>query len=250
MECYRIGVGKSRLSGVRGNCMKKLGLIGGMGPESTIPYYHDIVYGVQEALGESVFPELTIESVNVFKVLGLCGEQKYDELTKYLMGAIDNLAKSGADFAALSANTPHIIFDRLKEQSPIPLLSFVEATCEEVKRRGLKKIGLFGTIFTMTGEFFKAPFVQNGIEVIVPTESEMELINEKISTELELGIVKDETLAAFQQIIKRMRDEDEIEAIVLGCTELPLLLNDEVSPVSCLDTMQIHIQEIVKTILD
>lgn len=230
--------------------MKKLGLIGGMGPESTIPYYHDIVYGVQEAIGEQAFPELTIESVNVFKVLELCKEQKYDELTKYLMRAIDNLAKSGADFAALSANTPHIVFDRLKEQSPIPLISIVEATCEEAKRRGLKKIGLLGTIFTMTGEFFRFPFVQNGIEVIVPTESEMELINEKISAELELGIVKDETLTAFQQIIARMRDEDGIEAIVLGCTELPLLLNDEVSPVPCLDTMQIHIQEIVKTILD
>ncbi len=230
--------------------MKKLGLIGGMGPESTIPYYHDIVYGVQEALGESVFPELTIESVNVFKVLGLCGEQKYDELTVYLMDAIHNLAKSGADFAALSANTPHIVFDRLKELSPIPLISIVEATCEDAKRRGLKKIGLLGTIFTMTGEFFKSPFVQNGIEVIVPTESEMELVNEKISTELELGIVKDETLTAFQQIITRMRDEDGIEAIVLGCTELPLLLNDEASPVSCLDTMQIHIQAIVETILD
>ena len=229
--------------------MKKLGLIGGMGPESTIPYYHDIVYGVQEALGESVFPELTIESVNVFKVLGLCKEQKYDELIAYLMGAIDNLAKSGADFAALSANTPHIVFDRLKEQSPIPLISIVEATCEDAKRRGLKKIGLLGTIFTMAGDFFKAPFIENGIEVIVPKESEMELINEKISAELELGIVKDETLTAFQQIIARMRDEDGIEAIVLGCTELPLLLNDEVSPVPCLDTMQIHIQEIVKTIL-
>ena len=230
--------------------MKKLGLIGGMGPESTIPYYHDIVYGVQEAIGEQEFPELTIESVNVFKVLGLCGEQKYDELTEYLMRAIDNLAKSGVDFAALSANTPHIVFDRLKEHSPIPLISIVEATCKEAQRREVKKIGLLGTIFTMTGDFFKASFIQNGIEVIVPTESEMELINEKISTELELGIVKNETLTAFQQIIARMRDEDGIEAIVLGCTELPLLLNDEVSPVSCLDTMQIHIQEIVKTILD
>ncbi len=230
--------------------MKKLGLIGGMGPESTIPYYHDIVYGVQEAIGEQEFPELTIESVNVFKVLNLCGEKKYDELTEYLMGAINNLAKSGADFAALSANTPHIVFDRLKEQSPIPLISIVEATCKEAQKREVKKIGLLGTIFTMTGDFFKAPFIQNGIEVIVPTESEMEQINEKISTELELGIVKDETLTAFQQIITRMRDEDGIEAIVLGCTELPLLLNDEVSPVPCLDTMQIHIQEIVKAILD
>ncbi len=250
MECYRIGVGENRLSSVRGNSMKKLGLIGGMGPESTIPYYHNIVYGVQEALGEAAFPELTIESVNVFKVLRLCDEKKYDELAAYLIGAIGNLEKSGADFAALSANTPHIVFDRLKEQSSIPLISIVEATCKEAQKRELKKIGLLGTIFTMTGKFFKEPFIQNGIEVIVPTGSEMERINDKISTELELGIVKDETLAAFQKIIARMKDEDGIEAIVLGCTELPLLLNNEVSPVSCLDTMQIHIQEIVKTILD
>ena len=229
--------------------MKKFGLVGGMGPESTIPYYHDIVYGVQEALGELIFPELSIESVNVFEVLRLCGEKQYDKLTEYLMGAINNLAKSGADFAALSANTPHIVFDKLKEQSPISLISIVEATCEEAKLRGLKKIGLLGTIFTMTGEFFKAPFVKNGIQIIVPTESEIELINDKISTELELGIVKEETLLFFQKVISRMKDEDGIEAIVLGCTELPLLLNDEVSPVPCLDTMQIHVRSIIKTIV-
>lgn len=230
--------------------MKKLGLVGGMGPESTIPYYHDIVYGVQEALGKSVFPELSIESVNVFEVLRLCGEKQYDELTEYLIRAINNLAKSGADFAVLSANTPHIVFDKLKEQSPIPLISIVEATCEEAKYRGLKKIGLLGTIFTMKGEFFKSPFVKNGIQVTIPTESEMELINDKISTELELGIVKEETLLSFQKVISRMKNEDGIEAIVLGCTELPLLLNDEVSSVPCLDTMQIHISSIIKTILE
>lgn len=230
--------------------MKKFGLVGGMGPESTIPYYHDIVYGVQEALGELIFPELSIESVNVFEVLRLCGEKQYDKLTEYLMGAINNLAKSGADFAALSANTPHIVFDKLKEQSPILLISIVEATCEEAKLRGLKKIGLLGTIFTMTGEFFKAPFVKNGIQIIVPTESEIELVNDKISTELELGIVKEETLLFFQKVISRMKNEDGIEAIVLGCTELPLLLNDEVSPVLCLDTMQIHVRSIVKTIVE
>ena len=229
--------------------MKKFGLVGGMGPESTIPYYHDIVYGVQEALGELIFPELSIESVNVFEVLRLCGEKQYDKLTEYLMGAINNLAKSGADFAALSANTPHIVFDKLKEQSPIPLISIVEATCEEAKLRGLKKIGLLGTIFTMTGEFFKAPFVKNGIQIIVPTESEIELVNDKISTELELGIVKEETLLFFQKVISRMKDEDGIEAIVVGCTALPLVLNDEVSPVPCLDTMQIHVRSIIKTIV-
>lgn len=230
--------------------MKKLGLVGGMGPESTIPYYHDIVYGVQETMGKSIFPELSIESVNVFTVLKLCDEKKYDELTEYLMSAINNLARSGAEFAALSANTPHIVFDRLREQSPIPLISIVEATCEEAKHRKLKKIGLLGTVFTMTGEFFKAPFVKNGIQVVIPTENEIKMVNEKISTELELGVVKEKTLLLFQNIINRMKDENGIEAIVLGCTELPLLLNDEVSSVPCLDTMQIHISSIIKTILD
>lgn len=230
--------------------MKKLGLVGGMGPESTIPYYHDIVYGVQETMGKSIFPELSIESVNVFTVLKLCDEKKYDELTEYLMSAINNLARSGAEFAALSANTPHIVFDRLREQSPIPLISIVEATCEEAKHRKLKKIGLLGTVFTMTGEFFKAPFVKNGIQVVIPMENEIKMVNEKISTELELGVVKEETLLLFQNVINRMKDENGIEAIVLGCIELPLLLNDEVSSVPCLDTMQIHISSIIKTILD
>ena len=94
--------------------MKKLGLVGGMGPESTIPYYHDIVYGVKDRVGNDFFPNLTIESVNVFEVLRLCGEQKYDELTDNLMKAINNLVNSGADFVALSANTPHIVFHKLQ----------------------------------------------------------------------------------------------------------------------------------------
>lgn len=229
--------------------MKKLGLVGGMGPESTIPYYHDIVYGVQKELGEPAFPELTIESVNVFKVLKLCGEKNYDEMTEYLMTAINRLAQSGADFAALSANTPHIIFDRLSALSPIPLISIVEATCLEAKRRGYGKIGLLGTVFTMKEDFFKAPFEKAGIKVVTPSGEDMEYINIKISSELEMGIVKEETLSRFQSIIATMAEKDGIEAVVLGCTELPLLLNDKVSPVPCLDTMQIHIATIVKEIL-
>lgn len=229
--------------------MKKLGLVGGMGPESTIPYYHDIVYGVQERVGKDYFPNLTIESVNVFDVLRLCGEQKYDELTDYLFQAINNLVRSGADFAVLSANTPHIVFDRLQELSPIPLISIIEATCKEAEKRNLKKIGLLGTIFTMTENFFKQPFSRKNIKIVVPSDVEMDYINQKISSELEHGIVKEDTLESFKEIISRMQKEEHIEAIILGCTELPLLLNDKVSPVPCLDTMQIHIQAIINEIV-
>lgn len=229
--------------------MRKLGLVGGMGPESTIPYYHDIVYGVQERVGKNYFPNLTVESVNVFDVLRLCGEQKYDELTDYLFQAINNLAKSGADFAALSANTPHIVFDKLQELSPIPLISIVESACKEAEKRNLKKIGLLGTVFTMTEDFFKQPFSRRNIEIVVPSNAEMDYVNQKISSELEHGIINEDTLESFTKIISRMQAEENIEAIVLGCTELPLLLNDKNSPVPCLDTMQIHIQDIVNEIM-
>lgn len=229
--------------------MKKLGLVGGMGPESTIPYYHDIVYGVQERVGKDYFPNMTIESVNVFDVLRLCGEQKYDELTDYLFQAINNLVRSGADFAVLSANTPHIVFDRLQKLSPIPLISIIEATCKEAEKRNLKKIGLLGTIFTMTENFFKQPFLHKNIKIIVPSDVEMDYINQKISSELEHGIVKEDTLKFFIKIISRMQTEEHIEAVILGCTELHLLLNDKVSPVPCLDTMQIHIQAIINEIV-
>ncbi len=230
--------------------MKKLGLVGGMGVESTIPYYHDIVYGVQNKIGKKFFPNITIESVNAFDVLGLCREQKYDELTDYLMQAIKNLTTSGADFIALSANTPHIVFDRLQNISTVPLVSIVEATRNEAIRLNKHKLGLLGTIFTMTEDFFKKPFYNSNIEIITPTAEEMEYINLKISSELEFGVIKEETLQGFQKIIKRMQQEDSIEAVILGCTELPLLLNDEVSPIPCLDTMKIHIQLLIDLIVE
>lgn len=228
--------------------MKKLGLVGGMGPESTIPYYHDIVYGVQKRVG--YFPALTIESVDVFRVLDLCKKEKYEELSNYLMEAISRLAASGADFAALSANTPHIVFDELQKRSPIPLVSILESTCEEAKRRHMSKVGLLGTIFTMEKDFFKVPFLRSQIEIITPNADEKEYVNQKIASELELGVVKDETRAEFSRIINRMKQEDQIQAVILGCTELPLLFQGTEPPIECLDTMQIHIQTLVNRILE
>ena len=155
----------------------------------------------------------------------------------------------------MSANTPHIVFDKLQQKSSVPLISIVEATRDEALRLNMRKVGLMGTIFTMTGEFFKKPFCNNidnssNIEIVVPTMEEMEFINEKISSELELGIVQEETLKSFQKIIERMKNENGIEAIILGCTELPLLLNDEVSPVPCLDTMKIHVNTLIDIITE
>lgn len=230
--------------------MKKLGLIGGTGPESTVPYYRGIVYGVQSRIGEKFFPNLTIESVNVFDVLAMCDKKDYKALIDYLMAAINNLKASGAEFAALTGNTPHIVFDELQRRSPIPLVSIIETACAETMRRNIAKVGLLGTIFTMNGDFFKKPFVNNHIEVITPTEEEKQFINQKIERELELGIVKEETAALFMGIVQRMKDEDGIQAIILGCTELPLLFDGREMPVACLDTMQIHLQTLADMIVE
>jgi aspartate racemase len=229
--------------------VRKLGLVGGMGPESTIPYYHDIVYGVQKRLGRSEFPPLVIESVNVFDILKFCTAEDYGALTDYLLSSIEHLAAAGADFAAMAANTPHIVFDELQRRSPIPLLSIVEATCAEAQRRGIRRLALLGTIFTMEGEFFKAPFRRAGIEILVPDGEERRYISDRIYGELELGIVKPETLEGFQRVIRRLGDQEGAEALVLGCTELPMLLNDQVSPLPCLDTVEIHVRAIVDEIL-
>ena len=229
--------------------MRKLGLVGGMGPESTVPYYKGIVYGVQQRLGRDCFPPLTIESIDVFEMLGLCAAQKYDELTDYLLRALDHLAACGCDFAALSANTPHVVFDELSRRASLPLLSIVDAARDCAVRRGVRALGLLGTRFTMEGSFFREPFERAGIRVAVPDAAEREWIQARIEGELERGVVREDTREGFVRIIRRMQAERGIEAVALGCTELPMLLSDEVSPVPCLDTLRIHVDALVEEII-
>lgn len=181
-------------------------------------------------------------------MLDFCAREDYDGLLQYLTAAIDRLA-AGADFAALSANTPHIVFDRLQACSPLPLVSIVDAACREAARQGLKRLGLLGTCFTMEADFFKAPFAAQDIEIVIPAPEERLWIGEKISQELELGVVKPETQNGFDAILNRLRREEGIEAAVLGCTELPLLFQGRAAPLPCLDTMAIHIQTLVDEIL-
>ena len=228
--------------------MKKLGLVGGMGPESTVPYYKGIVYGVQQRLGRDEFPPLTIESVDVFTVLSLCAQQKYDALTEYLLRALDNLAASGCDFAALSANTPHVVFDELSRRASLPLVSIVDAACSCAVQRGVRTLGLLGTRFTMEGSFFREPFARAGIRIVTPDAAERDWIQSRIEGELERGVVREDTRTQFVRIIRRLQAAQGIEAAALGCTELPLLLSDETSPVPCLDTLRIHVDALVEEI--
>ena len=230
--------------------MKKLGLIGGLGPESTMMYYRDIVYGVKKRLGREAFPNLTVESLDVFRVLEMCGARDYEALAAYLGGAVERLAAAGADFAAISANTPHIVFNDVAARAPVPMVSIIDTARDEALRRGYARVGLLGTAFTMEGAFFREPFERADISVAVPTEAERAFVARRISGELEQGVVRQETTEAFMRIIERMAREDGIEAVVLGCTELPLLFSQTPSPIACLDTVQLHVQALVDRILE
>ena len=228
--------------------MKKLGLIGGTGPESTVEYYRQIEYGVQEKAG--CFPNLVIESLSVFDVLHFCGEGDYQGLAVYLLKGFHCLADAGADFACLTGITPHIVFDEISEKSPIPIVSIMETACERAKTLGYSKIALLGTYPTMKGTFFQNTFRSQSIEVVTPQEDEMEYIGEKIETELELAQVVPETQQRFCEIADRLVENEHAQAIVLGCTELPLILNDNLTKVPCLDVMKIHIEKLISMVLE
>lgn len=229
--------------------MRKLGLIGGIGPEATIPYYHDIVYGVQKKLNRQYFPHLTVESLSCFELIPMSSEGKLKELKEYLLSAVKNVAAAGADFGAFACNTAHIVFDEVQTESPIPLVSIIDVTVAEAKRLGMKKLGLLGTDSTMRGSFFKTPFEKAGIDVVAPSEEEQGAVAAKILNELELGIVTQETVDLFMDTVERMKKEDRIEAVILGCTEIPLVFKNVTPPVPCLDTMEIHIRALVDEIL-
>lgn len=224
--------------------MRKLGLVGGMGPESTIPYYHEIVHGVRAKTG--VFPLLSLESVDVFHVLRLESESRLEELADYLSAAIERVAGAGAQVGALCANTPHIVFDELQRRSSIPLVSIVAAATAEAARKGFSKLGLLGTAPTMEGDFYQRAFAQAGMRLVVPAPEDRAFIARVISEELEFGIIRNETRNALAEAVRRLRDAQGIQAVVLGCTELPLILNDDATCVPCLDTMRAHIDALIE----
>lgn len=232
--------------------MKTVGIIGGIGPESTVEYYRSLIASYRERTQDGSYPSIIINSIDLTRMLSLIAANELGEVTAYLLGEVQRLAKAGADFGVLAANTPHIVFDALNFRSPIPLLSIVEATCEAAKELGLKRLGLFGTRFTMRAGFYQDVFSQEEMTLVLPDEDEQNYIHNKYMNELVQGTFLPQTRARLLAIVARLKEQEGIQGLILGGTELPLVLRDadvKDSGTPFLDTTQIHVKNIVAQLL-
>jgi aspartate racemase len=231
--------------------MKKIGLIGGIGPESSIEYYRLIINRFQKIMNTKDYPEILINSINMTEMLSYVFNNQLDKLTDFLAGKIGVLERAGVHYGAIASNTPHIVFDRLKEKVGLPLISIVEETSRYIRNTGLRKVGLFGTKSTMTKGFYQKSARQNGIEIIIPDPEEQDYIHEKYMTELVFNKIEPDTRNHLIQITKKLIEKESIEGLILGGTELPLILNQsDFSNITIFDTTKIHVESIVAKMIE
>lgn len=229
--------------------MKTIGIIGGIGPESTIDYYRKIIAAYCEYDVNGNLPKIIINSINMSEMLKLLGADRFDEIADNLVVEFGKLAAAGADFGLLASNTPHIIFDRVRKSSPLPLISIVEATCDKVKEIGLQRVALFGTKFTMTGGFYDQVFSQHNIQVFIPNDIDQNFIHEKYLEELVKGNIQDDTKFELLAIASKMKREHDIQGLILGGTELSLILQNGDAPgIHIIDTTDAHVESILEAL--
>ena len=230
--------------------MKTLGIIGGLGPESTIDYYGKIIALYRQRTGDGSYPQFIINSVNLKKGLDFMDANNLPGMADYLVEEIGKLILAGATFGLISANTPHIVFDQVASRSSIPLISIVEATCIAAKAKKLKRLALFGTRYTMQATFYPKVFSREGIELLLPDPEDQKYIHDKYLNELVSGKFLPATRAGLLAIVDRLKTGSDIDGVILAGTELPLILRDsEHNGIPLLDTTEIHCEAAVTEML-
>ena len=220
--------------------MKTIGLIGGMSWESTQEYYRILNEETQRALGGFHSAPCILHSVDFAEIEKLQHEDRWEELTGIMVRAARTLENAGADFILICTNTMHKMADEVQRSINVPLLHLVDATAERIRQDELRKIGLLGTKFTMEQDFYKGRLSDRfGIEVIIPGNEEREFIHQVIYNELCLGVVNQTSKERFLEIIRNLISQGA-EGIILGCTEIPLLVSQADFPVPIYDTTEIH----------
>ncbi len=230
--------------------MKTLGIIGGIAPASTVEYYRMLVASYQARRPDGSNPLVLINSIDLQTMLGLIGADALDEVTSYLLAEIGKLARAGAELGLLASNTPHVVFDRLQARSPMPLISIVEAAYDAARALGLTRVGLLGTRFTMQSAAYPSVFTRRGIAVVVPDEADRDYVHGKYMSELVRAEYLPETRAGVLAVVDRLRRQHRVDGVILGGTELPLLLREAGDAgIPLLDTGRVHVEAALNAML-
>ena len=219
--------------------MKKIGILGGMSPESTTLYYEHITRTYTARFGNYGYPEILIYSVNFQKYVDWQHSGQWQEAARDMADALERLHGAGADFGLIATNTMHIVFEEVQRAVHMPLLSIVQATAESILAAGLRSVGLLGTIFTMSERFFREGLERCGITALVPEPDSQQRMNDVIYQELCRGEIRPESRRLFLDIIERLRAQGA-EGIVLGCTEIPLLVEPQHCDLPLFNTSLLH----------
>jgi len=228
--------------------MKKLGIIGGMSWESTITYYQKINEIIGEILGGTNSADILIRSLNLKTIEEHQDRGEWNDVANILCSAAEDLEQTGVDFILMASNTVHKVYDKVKDAVDIPVLHIAEPTVEAIKKAGFSTIGLLGTRHTMEGDFRKEKLNAAGIQVVVPRKEQFDVIHKSIFEEACLGKVCPETKKMFIDIIEDLKSRCA-EGVILGCTELGLLIKNEDSCLPLFDTALLHAQKAAEEIM-
>jgi aspartate racemase len=227
--------------------VKTLGIIGGIAPESTIDYYRTIIALYRARKSDGSYPPILINSIDLQRVLTMAAAGELAALTDWLLSELQKLERAGAAFAILASNTPHLVFDELERQSPLPLTSIVAETAAVAKTRSVQRLALFGTRFTMQGPVYRDVFARQNIAIVAPESADQDYIHEKYMSELVAGVFLPETRAGLLAIVDRMATEANVDGVILGGTELPLILREPShNGIPFLNTTRIHCEAAVE----
>jgi aspartate racemase len=229
--------------------LKIIGLIGGMSWESSLEYYRLINEFTKKVLGGLHSAIILMYSVDFHGIEKLQRKGEWEELTSIMTGIAKLLEKNGADLLLICTNTMHLMADEIQKRVSIPLIHIADATAQVIKQKDFKRVGLLGTKFTMEKEFYKDRIMEkHGIDVIIPADTSRQIVHDVIYDELVLGILKEESKVKFINIINELRDRGA-EGIILGCTEIPLLIKQEDVDIPIFNTTEIHAEAAVQVAL-
>ena len=226
--------------------MKIIGLVGGMTPESTKVYYEGLIQGARQPEGDPLRnPEIIIYSLDLTELVQIQRTGNRRRVAGYLSAILERLRIAGAEIGALTANTPHAYLGEILLETSLPLVGIVTATRNVAAERGLERALLLGTRTTVEAEMYPREFADAGIQIVLPNEDDREFLEQTIYNDLAIGHVTSDVRQRYHDICMRHMEKDGIDSVILGCTELPLVISEDDLPIQVLDTTQIHVAAIL-----